>query len=199
MRFIILSLLLLVISDIAVAGGDPVAGKDKVILCIGCHGIDGNSSSSLFPKLAGQVESYLAKQINDFKTGARNEEHMTSMVETIDVSDIPDIAAYFSSQKRKRVGVVNNGTYPGKRLYHTGIKNRGVAACASCHGITALGNPTVKYPALAGQHREYINKALKDFRSGERSNDPQSLMRNIAAKLSDRGIEMLSHYIETLH
>ena len=96
---LLLTCLLLPIT--AFAGGDPNAGRAKAVICIGCHGADGNSSNATYPKLAGQWQGYLEKQLRDFKSGARKDDHMTSMVEAISAGDIPDIAAYFASQKQK--------------------------------------------------------------------------------------------------
>jgi len=198
MRIILMVFTFTLFSTMAVASGDPVKGKNKIILCMGCHGTDGNSSTSTFPNLAGQGETYLVKQIEDFKSGARKEEHMTSMAETIDVADIADIAAYFSSQKRNKSKVAKSADGLGERIYITGIKSKGVDACASCHGDKGLGNAIAKYPLLAGQQGEYIEMTLKRFRNGERSNDPYNIMRDIAAKLTDEEISLLSTYIAWL-
>lgn len=195
MRYITLSLLLLATSGTVFAGGNPIAGKDKIILCMGCHGADGSGSSSLFPKLAEQGEAYLAKQIRDFKSGARKEEHMTSMAETIDPADIDNIAAYFSGQPHKKGNSSTAETTTGRQIYSTGITGKGVTACISCHGKQALGVPVLKYPSLAGQYQEYLVKTLKDFRSGMRNNDPGKVMQSIATKLSDQEIDAVANYI----
>jgi len=204
MRNFVIPLLLLIYSNVLFAEGDPISGKSKAIICIGCHGFDGNSSNSIYPKLAGQSESYLAKQLFDFKSGARKDEHMSSMVEAIQTSDIPDIAAFFSSQKRKTNIEKTKGTEGttnklGQKIYYSGIFKKEIPACASCHGAKGAGNSVKKYPSLMLQHSRYITKALKDFRSGIRSNDPNNMMRNVAANLSDKEIDALSTYIESLN
>lgn len=198
MRRIIILLLLLSSSGLALAAGDATAGKNKVILCIGCHGSDGNGSSSLFPKLAGQGEAYLAKQLRDFKTGARREEHMTAMVENIMLADIDDIAAYFSGQVLKADTRGQNDTI-GKEIYHRGINSKGITACANCHGMQGLGVTNLNYPSLAGQYRDYLVKQLKEFRSGARQNDRQQVMQDIASKLTDEEINSVTNYINSLH
>jgi cytochrome c553 len=192
-------LLLVSGSSVAIAGGDPVAGKATSILCIGCHGVDGNSDNSIYPKLAGQGEGYLTKQLADFKTGARKDEHMSSMVEAVDVSDIPHIAAFFAGQRRTASPAEMPATELGRQIYHAGIRDKGITACASCHGPNGSGQATANIPALAGQHAEYVAKALKHFRSGARSNDPQKMMGNVAAELSDQEIEAVSSYSAGLH
>ncbi len=195
MKEIFIALLFVTSSSAAVAGGDPVAGKSTAILCIGCHGSDGNSSSAQYPKLAGQGEGYLAKQLNDFKSGARKESHMTSMVEAITIADIPNIAAYFSSQQRTKGTASKTNTELGKQIFQKGVQSKFIPACASCHGQKGMGMPTEKYPSLANQHPEYVAKILKDFRSSTRNNDAQKLMQNIAAKLSDEEIASIAAYI----
>lgn len=198
MKMIFVALLLIASTSAAVAGGDPVVGKATAILCIGCHGADGNSTVSQNPKLAGQGEAYLAKQLIDFKSGARQEVHMTSMVEAIEIADIPHLAAYFSSQQRSKGTASTEKTDFGKQIYQVGVKAKGIPACASCHGPNGMGTPAKKFPSLANQHSEYISKMLKDFRSGIRSNDPRKMMREMAARLSDQEIDAVSAYISSL-
>ena len=199
MKHFVVILLLVVSSSPAVAGGDPVIGKSTAILCIGCHGADGNSTDSQNPKLAGQGEAYLAKQLIDFKSGARKEVHMTSMVEAITDADIPNLSAYFSSQHRSKGTVIQNNTDFGKHIYQRGVKEKGIAACITCHGLKGEGNPIEKFPSLVNQHPEYITKMLKDFRSGTRSNDPLKMMREVAASLNDQEIDSVSAYISSLN
>ncbi len=180
------------------AGGDPVAGKSTAVICIGCHAADGNSTNSIYPKLAGQNAAYLAKQLRDFKTGIRKEEHMSSMVEAIRFDDIPNIAAYFSQQDR----TVGNDLMPvkplGQKLYQTGAPAKAIPACVTCHGGKAQGNAAKLYPRLAGQHVDYLVKSLEAFRSNERQNDKNNVMRQITAKLSDTEIHALAQYLSTL-
>jgi len=95
----LINLFLLMCCSAALAGGDPIAGKEKAIICTACHGGDGNNDNSEYPRLAGQGEPYLLKQLKDFKSGARVDDHMTSMVLAVDESDFEDIIAYFASNK----------------------------------------------------------------------------------------------------
>ncbi len=83
------------------AGGDPAAGQAKAVVCAACHGVDGNSVNPIWPKLAGQHEAYLAKQIRAFRDGVRVDPTMAPMVAALSDEDIDDIAAYFASQKPK--------------------------------------------------------------------------------------------------
>jgi len=87
------------ISSFSAISGDAIAGKSKAALCGGCHGVDGISMSPEVPNLAGQKDIYLAKAIRDYKSGARKNPMMSSVVGMVADEDIDDIAAYFSSLK----------------------------------------------------------------------------------------------------
>jgi len=196
---IIISALMLAIASTVMAGGDPVAGKKKAALCIGCHGVDGNSSNPDWPSLAGQGEGYLIKQITDFKTGARKDGTMNAMVGGLSDADIANVSAYFASNKVKTGTAAKESFELGQRLYRAGDASRGIASCASCHGPTGAGNPAAKFPALAGQHAKYTIKALKDFSLSKRDNDPSSMMRIVAGKLKDSEMKAIAEYITGLH
>ncbi|MEW6646129.1 MAG: c-type cytochrome [Pseudomonadota bacterium] len=181
------------------AAGSASAGQGKAAVCAACHGMDGNSMVPMWPTLAGQHEQYLTKQLMDFKSGARKDDTMTGMAAPLSEQDVADLAAWFSSQKHT-VGSANaEKAAPGEKLYRAGDATKGVAACMACHGPNGAGNPAAKFPALAGQHTTYTIKALKDFRSGVRSNDPASMMRGVAAKMTDAQIEAVAEYIAGLH
>lgn len=198
MKMLTIGLLCIATCSVAMAGGNPSAGKSKALLCAGCHGIDGNSTSSQYPALAGQGENYLLKQFNDFKSGARKDSHMTPMIEALNKADYPDVAAYFATQTRKPEAAPAPTHKAGEEIFHKGISARSVSACSSCHGENGKGNDAIKFPLLAGQHADYIKKILKDFRAGQRSNDTGSMMRNIAADLKDEDIDALAAYISAM-
>lgn len=181
------------------AAGDPVVGKQKAALCIGCHGVDGNSSNPDWPSLAGQHAEYLSKQINDFKSKARIDGTMNAMVGSLSDADTANISAFFASNKAKIAGANKDSIELGKSIYRGGIAKRGIAACASCHGPSGAGNPAAKFPALSGQHAKYTAKALNDFASGARSNDPQGMMRDVAIKLRADEIKAVAEYIAGLN
>jgi cytochrome c553 len=181
------------------AAGDATAGKDKSATCVACHGADGNSVVPTFPKLAGQHESYIVKQLSDFHDGKRSDPTMTAMAAPLSEQDMADLAA-FSSQSPS-VGSVSNAELAekGKKIYTGGNQESGVSACMACHGPSGAGNPAANFPALSGQHATYIKKALTDFRSGTRSNDINGMMGDIAAKMSDAEIDAVAEYITALH
>lgn len=181
------------------AAGDPVIGKQKAAVCISCHGVDGNSTNPDWPNLAGQHAEYLGKQIGDFKSQARKDGTMNAMVAAVSDEDAANIAAFFASNKVKVTGANKDSIELGKKIYRGGIAKRGVAACASCHGPSGAGNPAAKFPALSGQHAKYTTKALNDFASGVRSNDPQGMMRDVAGKLKANEIKAVAEYIAGLN
>ncbi|HHI76707.1 MAG TPA: cytochrome c4 [Gammaproteobacteria bacterium] len=182
----------------ALSAGDAAAGKTKAATCAGCHGADGNSPAPNFPKLAGQHASYILKQLQDFKSGKRKDATMTAMVAPLSDQDMENLAAYFASQKVKPGKTAEDKLELGQMVYRAGNASSGVAACAACHSPTGSGNPQAKFPALNGQHAQYVAKQLKDFRSGTRSNDPGSMMRGVAAKMSDAEIEAVAQYVQGL-
>jgi cytochrome c553 len=184
----------------ASAAGDAAAGKSKSMTCAACHGADGNSMVPTFPKLAGQHASYIEKQLHNFKAQERKDPTMNGMAAPLSDQDIADLAAYFSSHTVS-IGAPTDVEKAklGKKLFEGGDKKRGISACMACHGPTGSGNPGAKFPSLKGQHPAYIIKALKDFRTGTRANDPAKMMRDIAAKMSDKDIENVAQYISGLH
>jgi len=182
------------------AAGDAEAGKTKSLACAACHGTDGNSMGPTFPKLAGQHESYIIKQLTDFKSGARKDPTMTGMAAPLSDQDVADLAAYFSSQKVAIGSAADKEKAAlGRKIYTGGDKARGISACMACHGPSGAGNPGAKYPALHGQQSMYVIKQLQDFRSGTRSNDPAKMMGSIASRMSDAEIEAVAEYIAGLH
>ncbi|KIQ05362.1 MULTISPECIES: c-type cytochrome [Pseudomonas] len=182
------------------AAGDPVAGQAKTIVCGACHGQDGNSPLANFPKLAGQGERYLLKQMQDIKSGARPVVEMTGMLEPLSDQDMVDVAAYYASQKIS-VGAADPALVDrGQALFRGGKLAEGMPACTGCHSPDGSGIATAGYPHLGGQHADYVAKQLTAFREGERSNDGDSMvMRDIAAKLSNKDIQAISSYIQGLH
>lgn len=182
------------------AAGDAAAGKTKSASCAACHGADGNSMVPTFPKLAGQHASYIAKQLAAFKSRDRIDPTMNGMAAPLSEQDMADLGAYFASQTAA-IGAPagEEKAATGKALYQGGDKAKGISACMACHGPSGAGNPGADFPSLQGQHSTYVVKALKEFRSGVRTTDPQKMMRDIAAKMSDADIEAVAEYIAGLH
>ncbi len=180
-------------------GGDaakarPIAGS----ICSACHGADGNSPIPANPSLAGQHPRYLYKQLTDFKAGRRKNAVMSAMVVNLSDDDLRNLAAYFAAQKptpgtaKDRALVV-----AGQRLYRGGNSGTGVPACSGCHSPNGAGVPA-QYPRLAGQHGDYTVSQLQSFRSGDRDNDPNAVMRMIAGRLSDKDMAAVAQYTSGL-
>lgn len=190
----------------AQAAGDPVAGKALNVTCVACHGEDGNSPSDLYPKLAGQHAGYLEKQLRDFKasmssggTVGRNNAIMMGMVATLSEQDMADLSAYFASQTMSPNTTPPELADAGQQLYMGGDLERGIAACTACHGPRGNGTQLSGFPKISGQYGSYIKSQLEMFRSGERNNDLNGMMRDVAMKLTDEDIELLSGYLGGLH
>lgn len=195
----IVALALLGAASVAQAAGDADAGKAKSTTCAACHGADGNSMVGTFPKLAQQGAPYIMKQLHDFQSGARKDPTMTGMAAPLSAQDIEDLAAYFSSQSVAIGSADPAKAKLGEKLYRGGDKTNNTPACMACHGPDGAGNYPAKFPSLRGQQHDYVVKQLKAFKDGTRSNDPNSMMRDVAAKLSDKQIEDLAQYISGLH
>lgn len=183
----------------AMAAGDAAAGKDKSAMCAGCHGPDGNSTNPEWPKLAGQNEGYLVKQLEDFKSGKRVNATMAPMAAGLSDQDMQNLAAFYSSQK-KTMGAADEGQVElGQKIYRGGNPSSGVSACIGCHGPAGAGNPEAKFPAISGQQAKYVEVQLMAFKSGERNNDAGRMMRNTAAGMTDAEIKAVSSYVQGLH
>ena len=180
--------------------GDAVAGQGKTAVCGACHGPDGNSLVPGFPKLAGQGERYLLKQMQDIKNSKRVVIEMTGMLSGLGDQDLADIAAYYAGQKSSVGAADEKLVARGEALFRGGNLGEGLPACAGCHSPDGAGNAQAGFPHLGGQHADYIKKQLTAFREGERHNDGDTMvMRSIAAKLSTQDIEALAQYIQGLH
>jgi cytochrome c553 len=186
--------------------GDAEAGKAKSATCAACHSADGNSMVDMYPKLAGQHAPYTYKQLRDFKTGmetagkqGRNNAIMAGMVAALSDQDMKDLAAYFASQKMKPGTTPENVITRGEQLYRGGDADRGIAACIACHGPRGSGTSLAGFPKISYQHATYLKTTLQDFRAGRRANDPNGMMHDIAKKLTDEDIELLSQYLGGLH
>lgn len=186
----------------ALAEGDPAAGQAKSAICAACHGADGNSMVPNWPKLAGQHEPYLARQLRLIKSGARPVAEMVGITPGISDEDIDDLAAWFASQT-KAGGVADESKVTlGERIFRAGNGESGVPACMACHGPAGEGNPLAGYPTLAGQHAVYTASILRRFRTGENwgEDDASShVMNGVAAELTDEELDAVASYIQGLH
>ena len=187
-------------SEEAKGKADPAKGKVIAeTVCVACHGADGNSAIPANPNLAGQIEEYIYKQLKNFKSvdgkpAARNNPIMGGMAAPLSDEDMKNVAAWFASQKQKPAAATDESKIAlGQKLWRQGDFKKGIPACAGCHGPAGAGLPA-QYPRLAGQFAEYTEGQLKSFRVDERANDPEKMMRTIAAKLSDVEIKAVAEY-----
>ncbi len=201
MNKIIVSLLLtLGLTGLAQAAGNAEAGKEKILLCTACHGAEGNSPlMPNYPKLAGQGERYLLKQMKDIKSGARPVVEMTGMLDGLDDQDMADIAAWYASQTSTLGEADPELAQRGEEIFRGGKLGDGVPACTGCHSPDGAGLDLAFYPKLSAQMAEYTAKQLEDFREGVRTNDGDAMvMRGVAEKLSNKDIKAVASYIQGL-
>lgn len=198
MRKIIIVLFALAFS-VNISAGDAAKGKEKTVACVACHAVDGNSPLAMNPKIAGQNEKYLVKQLQDFKSGVRANAIMAPMASMLSDEDMANIAAYYASQKVQHTAVPEEYVALGERLYRAGDSDRNIPACMACHGAQGNGMSAAGFPAVGGQHPDYTKAQLIAFRSGARNNDVNSVMRDVVAKMSDKQIEALAYYLAGLH
>lgn len=168
-------------------------------VCAACHGSDGNSAAAANPHIAGQHAAYLNKQLHDFKNNKeRKNAIMQGMVAGLSAEDMQDVAAHYAAQKAKPTAAKNKDLVAvGQKLYRGGNALTGVPACSACHGPNGAGIPG-QYPRLSGQYVEYTQAQLKAFKSGERANDPNQMMRMIAVRMTDQEISAVAEYISGL-
>jgi len=171
-------------------------GATSAAVCSACHTADGSRGSPANPILQGQHADYLAKQLGEFKSGKRKNAVMTGMASTLSDEDMRNVAAFYATKSAKPGFAKNKDTVAlGEKIYRGGVMERGVPACAACHGPNGSGIPA-QYPRVGGQHADYIEAQMTAFRSGARANSPQ--MVAVAAKMNDKEIKAVSDYIAGL-
>ncbi|MDP2097519.1 MAG: c-type cytochrome [Methylobacter sp.] len=211
-----ISLALASATGILHAEGNIDAGKQKAESCASCHGEGGNSMVPTFPKLAQQHPSYLKQQLNAFKDGSRTDPMMSAMAMSLSDEDIADISAYYATQKispntlpvpetdddaeptAESKAAVQELIAQGGDLYRNGNLASEVSACIACHGPFGEGNKPASFPALRWQHADYLIKALTDFKTGARSNNPENMMHMIAKKMTAKEIQAVSYRISMM-
>lgn len=176
-------------------------GKGAVA-CISCHGADGlGQPAAGFPRLAGLNAAYLAKQLHDFKSGARNNPVMKPMAASMTDSEITAVAGYFAGLPAPTKPVEKSAdaklVQKGEEIATKGVWSRDVPACFQCHGPGGEG-VGAHFPAIVGQSATYITNQITAWKSGARTNDPIGLMKNVAAKLKDDEVKAVAAYLSTL-
>lgn len=164
--------------------------------CFICHGAEGESSSPVFPRLAGQHANYVERQLADYKSGKRKNDTMQAMASDLSADDMRLLGMYFESKPTRSHPVADPElAQVGRFVYNRGNPFSGVAACADCHG--AAGHGTDKLPRLGGQHAAYVENQLKAFSKRERSND-NAVMHTIASKLTELELKAVASYVSGL-
>lgn len=186
---------LLIFGMHAMADTIDTIGQEPYEQCGYCHEYDGNSLRADYPRLAGQTAEYIAKQLNDFRSGKR-ESVMQATAELLSDEDIQVIAEYFSKQAvitRHTHELAAGESKQAEQIVHRGDEKRNLPACTGCHQTRTLGSGTT--PRLAGQHRQYLAGQLQAFKNGGRSNDPGGQMAAISRRLSDGEINLVAAYL----
>ena len=164
-------------------------------VCSACHGPEGRSVSSVFPRLAGQQPAYITLQLDAFRTHQRGDPnaqaYMWGMASQLSDDTIKEISDYYGAQAPVHEQSGDKALLAaGEKIYVEGIPAQGVPACASCHGANAEG--AAAFPRLAGQHVDYLVAQLLGFQSGVRSNAP--IMLTIVRTLSPEQIKAAATY-----
>jgi len=175
--------------------GNADQGKTKSATCAACHGADGNSAVADYPKLAGQHATYLESTLKAYRDGSRANAIMQGMAAALTDNDIADLAAYYSGLQISAGAADPELVARGEELYRFGDSEKGISACAACHGPTGYGMESAGFPALHGQWTGYNVSQLQAFREGARVN---GMMNGVAKNMSDADMKAVASYIEGL-
>lgn len=181
--------------------GDAQAGETKSAVCGACHGLDGNSADPAYPKLAGQNEAYIVRQLGHFKDGQRANPIMMPFAMTLSVQDMHDLGAYFASKQVTPGQTDEAFVKRAELLYRAGDAKLGVPACMACHGPAGRGMAGAAYPQLSGQWTDYVVAKFGEWRGGTvwGSDGNAQIMPDIAKRLSEQDAAALASYVQGLH
>lgn len=198
-RLVIVTFVSLLMGSVALAQGNAEAGAGLTTVCVACHGMTGNENTlPNVPKLGGQGEKYLLKQLLEIKSGVRAVPLMTGMLTTLNDQNLADVAAYYSSLAAPEGAVEESKLALGEKVFRAGIASIGVAACSACHAPDGKGNAAAGFPTLNGQNAAYTDLQLRAWRAGERTNDEAEVMRTITARMNDAEIAAVASYVSGL-
>jgi cytochrome c553 len=183
-------------SSTALPAGNAQSGQAKVVVCAACHGQNGNSASPDYPSLAGLGGDYIAEQLQNFKDGKRDNPIMKPLAQPLSAQDMADIGAYFDTLVNTGLEADPSYWQAGQKIYRGGDQARGIPACMACHGPTGAGNEPAKFPALRGEHAEYIVKQLNAYAAGTRPPGPGGIMPVIAKRLTPEDIRNVASYVQ---
>jgi cytochrome c553 len=184
----ILGLALLALAPLAVQAqaptGDAARGKTLAYTCNGCHAITNYKNvypTYSVPKLHGQRPEYLVAALKAYKSGERSHGTMHSQASSMNEQDMADLAVYLAGPD---VLTASKNDVPAT------ARPKASETCLACHGTNGVGI-TADYPTIAGQHQDYLERALHDYQKGGRKNP---IMAGMAATLTAADIEQLSAY-----
>ena len=168
-------------------------------VCSNCHGVDGNSVSPNFPRLAGQTTPYLMEQLKAFRAHGRLDpagfEYMWGLSRSLTDAQVEGLAAYFSAQAPAPNAPSSDPALmaKGKAIFESGKTDKNLPACKVCHGDRGQGN--ANFPRLAGQHADYLEKQLEVFQRTDQR--PEGAVMKTIAHLLDAGdIRAVAAYLQ---
>ena len=185
-----------IVSSAALSAGNVETGATKAVVCQACHGANGNSTNPQWPSLAGIGADYIVEQLQNFKSGKRNNPVMMPNAMTLSADDMANLGAYFDSLVNTGLEADPSYWQAGEKLYRGGDQAREIPACMACHGPSGRGNEPAKFPALRGQQSVYVAKQLNDYASGARTTGPNGIMETIAKRLLPDDIRNLASYLQ---
>ena len=180
-----------------VKAGNAQKGRELAASCTSCHGDAGSSETPTFPSLAGQLPTYLFKQLQDYADGSRDNPLMLGIAKSLSKQDMADLAAWFASQPPPPSSYASMALKKAETLVTQGDNERLLVPCEVCHGNNGDGQK-LDIPALAGQQAEYLSATLSTFKDGSRHNDVYGKMRLIAKTLTEKEIEELGMYYQNM-
>jgi cytochrome c553 len=187
---------LLLAAPLAQAADEARAREIYQAQCAICHGADGESSTDVFPRLAAQHAEYVARQLEDFRTGQRKSAVMGSMVKDLASADMQAIGRWLEGRPVRAHEVLDPALAErGRTVYRNGIPSKGVPACWKCHGEAGEGTNTL--PRVGGQHAQYLENQLRAFGKRERTNDSM-VMQTIAARIGEDELRAVASFISGL-
>ena len=176
-----------------VESGDPGRGRELSQTCAGCHGEKGISANPVFPNLAGQLATYLYRQLHDYQDGSRENPMMQAFVANLSEQDMADLAAFYSRQTPAEPAGKGGEFQDVMTLINHGDSKRIIPPCRVCHGEHGQGEK-IDTPRISGQSQAYLEQTLQAYKSGNRHNDIYGRMRLIAEQLTDEEIKRLAAY-----
>jgi cytochrome c553 len=177
------------------------AQQQQLENCAACHGKDDKPANPEWPKLAGQHAAYMLQQLIEMQKGAqgqRNDAIMFSALQGIGMEDLQALAQLYSEQAALPATASANNIELGRQIYRGGSLKGAVPSCAACHGPNGEGNAPGKIPKLSGQNAAYIQATLLKYKQQTRKTDYNSIMRDIAEKMTLEDIAAVSNYIQGL-